>query len=99
MLGLVKTLALEGGDVGITATAVCPGYVRTPLVEKQIPEQAATHDMSEDEVLEEVILQPHAIKRLIEPEEVAGVIAFLAGPSGAAFSGVPVTMDLGWSAR
>jgi 3-hydroxybutyrate dehydrogenase len=99
VLGLVKTLALEGGEARITATAVCPGYVRTPLVEKQIPEQAATHDMSEDEVLEEVILQPHAIKRLIEPEEVAGVIAFLAGPGGAAFSGVPVTMDLGWSAR
>jgi 3-hydroxybutyrate dehydrogenase len=99
VLGLVKTLALEGGEAGITATAVCPGYVRTPLVEKQIPEQAATHGMGEDEVLEQVILQPHAIKRLIEPEEVAGVIAFLAGPGGAAFSGVPVTMDLGWSAR
>jgi 3-hydroxybutyrate dehydrogenase len=99
VLGLVKTLALEGGEAGITATAVCPGYVRTPLVEAQIPDQAATHDMSEDEVLEEVILQPHAVKRLIEPEEVAGVIAFLAGPGGAAFSGVPVTMDLGWSAR
>jgi len=99
VLGLVKTLALEGGEAGITATAVCPGYVRTPLVEKQIPEQAATHDMSEDEVLDEVILQPHAVKRLIEPDEVAGVIAFLAGPDGAAFSGVPVTMDLGWSAR
>ena len=99
VLGLVKTLALEGGEAGITATAVCPGYVRTPLVEAQIPDQAATHDMSEDEVLEQVILQPHAVKRLIEPEEVAGVIAFLAGPGGAAFSGVPVTMDLGWSAR
>jgi len=99
VLGLVKTLALEGGEAGITATAVCPGYVRTPLVEAQIPDQAATHGMSEDEVLEQVILQPHAIKRLIEPEEVAGVIAFLAGPGGAAFSGVPVTMDLGWSAR
>ena len=56
VLGLVKTLALEGGEAGITATAVCPGYVRTPLVETQIPDQAATHDMSEDEVLEEVIL-------------------------------------------
>ncbi|HEX6024419.1 MAG TPA: SDR family oxidoreductase [Solirubrobacter sp.] len=99
VLGLVKTLALEGGEAGITATAVCPGYVRTPLVEKQIPEQAKTHGMGEDEVLERVILQPHAVKRLIEPEEVAGVIAFLAGPGGAAFSGVPVTMDLGWSAR
>jgi 3-hydroxybutyrate dehydrogenase len=99
VLGLVKTLALEGGEAGITATAVCPGYVRTPLVERQIPDQAARHDMSEDEVLEQVILQPHAVKRLIEPAEVAGVIAFLAGPGGAAFSGVPVTMDLGWSAR
>ncbi|RKQ92516.1 3-hydroxybutyrate dehydrogenase [Solirubrobacter pauli] len=95
VLGLVKTLALEG----LQATAVCPGYVRTPLVEKQIPDQARAHGMSEDAVLEEVILQPHAIKRLIEPEEVANVIAFLAGPGGAAFSGVPVTMDLGWSAR
>ncbi len=99
VLGLVKTLALEGGEAGITATAVCPGYVRTPLVEAQIPDQAARHGVSEDEALEQVILQPHAIKRLIEPDEVAGVIVFLAGAGGAAFSGVPVTMDLGWSAR
>ena len=95
VLGLVKTLALEG----LQATAVCPGYVRTPLVEAQIPDQAKAHGMSEDAVLEEVILAPHAVKRLIEPDEVANVIAFLAGPGGAAFSGVPVTMDLGWSAR
>jgi len=95
VLGLVKTLALEG----LQATAVCPGYVRTPLVEKQIPDQAQQHGISEEEALNEVILAPHAIKRLIEPEEVADVIAFLAGPAGAAFSGVPVTMDLGWSAR
>jgi 3-hydroxybutyrate dehydrogenase len=95
VLGLVKTLALEG----LHATAVCPGYVRTPLVEKQIPAQAKAHGMSEDDVLEEIILAPHAVKRLIEPDEVANVIAFLAGPGGAAFSGVPVTMDLGWSAR
>jgi 3-hydroxybutyrate dehydrogenase len=99
VLGLVKTLALEGGEDGVCATAVCPGYVRTPLVEGQLADQAATHGMSEDEVLEQVILQPHAVKRLIEPSEVAGVIAFLAGEGGASFSGVPVTMDLGWSAR
>jgi 3-hydroxybutyrate dehydrogenase len=99
VLGLVRTLALEGGEVGITATAVCPGYVRTPLVESQLADQAETHGISEEQVLEEIILQPHAVKRLVEPEEVAGVIAFLAGPSGGAFSGVPVTMDLGWTAR
>jgi 3-hydroxybutyrate dehydrogenase len=99
VLGLVKTLALEGAEAGIAATAVCPGYVRTPLVERQIPDQAAQHGVSEDEALNDVILAPHAIKRLIEPEEVADVIAFLAGPRGAAFTGVPVTMDLGWSAR
>jgi 3-hydroxybutyrate dehydrogenase len=99
VLGLVRTLALEGGEHGLTATAVCPGYVRTPLVERQIPDQAKTHNVSEEEALEQVILQPHAIKRLIEPEEVAGAISFLASPAGAAFSGAPVTMDLGWSAR
>jgi 3-hydroxybutyrate dehydrogenase len=95
VLGLVKTLALEG----LHATAVCPGYVRTPLVEAQIPDQARAHGISEEEALNDVILAPHAIKRLVEPEEVANVIAFLAGPGGAPFSGVPVTMDLGWSAR
>jgi 3-hydroxybutyrate dehydrogenase len=99
VLGLVRTLALEGAEHGILASAVCPGFVRTPLVEGQIPDQAKAHGVSEEEALEEVILAPHAVKRLIEPDEVAGVIAFLASPAGAAFSGVPVTMDLGWSAR
>ena len=99
VLGLVKTLALEGAEVGITAAAVCPGYVRTPLVEKQIADQARVHSLSEDEVLERVILAPHAVKRLIEPDEAAEVVAFLAGPAGRAFTGVPVTMDQGWSAR
>jgi 3-hydroxybutyrate dehydrogenase len=99
VLGLVKTLALEGAADGITATAVCPGYVRTPLVENQIGDQAKAHNMSEDKVLEEVILAPQAVKRLIEPEEVAGVVAFLAGEGGGAFTGAPVTMDLGWTAR
>jgi len=99
LLGLVKTLALEGADVGICATAVCPGYVRTPLVEAQIGDQARAHGMSEDEVLEQVILAPHAVKELIEPAEVAEVVAFLAGPGGRSFTGVPVTMDLGWTAR
>jgi 3-hydroxybutyrate dehydrogenase len=99
VLGLVKTLALEGAEVGITASAVCPGFVRTPLVEGQLGAQAKAFGVPEDRVLEDVILAPHAIKRLIEPEEVADVVAFLLGPSGAAFTGAPVTMDLGWTAR
>jgi 3-hydroxybutyrate dehydrogenase len=99
VLGLVKTLALEGADKGITATAVCPAFVRTPLVEKQIADQARAHGVPEERVLEDVILAPHAVKRLIEPDEVAGTVAFLLGPSGRAFTGAPVTMDLGWSAR
>jgi 3-hydroxybutyrate dehydrogenase len=97
-MGLVKTLALEGASRGVLATAVCPGYVRTPIVEAQIADQAKAHGISEDRVLQEVILASQAVKRLIEPSEVAEVIAFLAGPGGRSFSGAPVTMDLGWTA-
>jgi 3-hydroxybutyrate dehydrogenase len=99
VVGLVKTLALEGAEHGLLATAVCPGFVRTPLVESQIADQAHTHGVPEERVLEDVILEPHAVKRLIEPNEVAGVVAFLGGPGGRAFSGAAVPMDLGWSAR
>jgi 3-hydroxybutyrate dehydrogenase len=99
VLGLVKTLALEGADHGITACAVCPGYVRTELVERQIADQARVHGLPEDEVLERVILAPQAIRSLIEPAEVAEVVAFLAGPVGRAFTGTAVTMDQGWTAR
>jgi 3-hydroxybutyrate dehydrogenase len=99
VLGLVRTLALEGADVGITAIAVCPGYVRTPLVEKQIADQARAHGLDEEQVLEQVILAPQAVKRLIEPAEIADVVAFLAGPAGRAFTGAPVTLDHGWTAH
>lgn len=99
LLGLVKTLALEGASEGIRATAVCPGFVRTPLVEKQIADQARAYGMPEERVMEDVILAPHAVKEMIEPSEVGEVVAFLAGPGGRSFTGVPVTMDLGWTAR
>jgi 3-hydroxybutyrate dehydrogenase len=99
VLGLVKTLALEGAEHGVLASAVCPGFVRTPLVESQIADQARTHGVPEEQVLEDVILTPHAVKRLIEPDEVADVVAFLGGPGGRAFSGAAVPMDLGWTAR
>jgi 3-hydroxybutyrate dehydrogenase len=99
LLGLVKTLALEGAEHGLTATAVCPAYVRTELVESQIADQAKAHGLPAELVLEDVILAPQAVKRLIEPAEVAEVVSFLTGPAGRNFSGAPVTLDLGWTAR
>ncbi len=99
VLGLVKTLAIEGADDGVLASAVCPGFVRTPLVEAQIADQARANNVPEERVLNEVILQPHAVKRLIEPEEVAEAVAFLGGSGGLAFTGAAVPMDLGWTAR
>ena len=99
VLGLVKVLALEGAADGVTATAVCPGYVRTPLVENQIADQAKAHGMEEDRVLEEVILAPHAVKRLVEPAEVADAVVWLLSPAGRTVTGAPLVMDQGWSAR
>jgi 3-hydroxybutyrate dehydrogenase len=98
VLGLVKTLALEGAAVGIAATAVCPAYVRTPLVEAQIAAQAEAHGLPRERVLEDVILERQAVKRMLEPSEVADVVAFLLGPSGRGITGVPIPVDLGWTA-
>ncbi len=99
VLGLVKTLALEGAEHGISASAVCPAYVRTPLVEAQIADQARVHGLPEERVLEEVILERQAVKRLLEPSEVADAVAFLLSPSGRAVTGSPLVLDLGWTAR
>ena len=99
VLGLVKTLALEGAEVGITATAVCPAYVRTPLVETQIADQAKAHGLPAERVLEDVILERQAVKRLLEPSEVADLVAFLLGPTGRGITGVALPIDLGWTAR
>ena len=98
LTGFVRTLALEGAEAGINAVALCPGYVRTPLVERQLDDLAAEQGVSRDEVLAG-LLAPHAVKRLLEPDEVAAAVAFLAGPDGAAFTGSPIPMDLGWTAR
>jgi 3-hydroxybutyrate dehydrogenase len=99
VMGLVKTLALEGASVGISAAAICPGYVRTPLVEAQVAAQAQAHGVAPERVLEDVMLAPQAVKELIEPEEVAEVAAFLLGRGGRSFNGTPVVMDHGWTAR
>jgi len=99
LLGLVKVLALEGAERGISVSALCPGYVRTPIVESQIEAQARATAVPAERVLQDVLLAPQAIKRLLEPDEVAETAAFLLGPGGQAFTGAPVVMDLGWTAR
>ena len=97
--GLSKTVALEGGPRGVTSNCVNPAYVRTLLVEKQIADQARTHGIPEDEVIEKIMLTEPAIKRLIEPEEVAEVAAFLCTPQASFINGASIVMDGGWTAR
>jgi 3-hydroxybutyrate dehydrogenase len=88
VIGLVKVLALEGAEHGVTAAAVCPAFVRTPLAEAQIAERG-----------EDALLEPHVVKELIEPAEVAEAVAFLCTPAGRTVTGAPFVMDQGWTAR
>ena len=96
--GLSKVVALEGGPYGVTSVTVNPAYVRTPLVEKQIAEQAAAHNMGEDEVVQKIMLDRVHVKRLIEPEEVGELVLFLTGPASASMSGTSYPIDGAWSA-
>jgi 3-hydroxybutyrate dehydrogenase len=97
--GLSKVIALEGAPHGVTSNCVNPAYVRTPLVEGQIADQAKVHGLSEDQVVEQVMLAPAAIKRLIEPAEVAEAVAWLCSPSATSVTGTSLVMDGGWSAH
>ncbi|TXR14142.1 SDR family oxidoreductase, partial [Escherichia coli] len=97
--GLSKVTALEGAAHGVTSNCVNPGYVRTPLVEKQIADQAKAHDIPEGEVLEKVLLTEAAIKRLVEPAEVASLVGWLTSENAGMVTGASYTMDGGWSAR
>ncbi len=97
--GLSKVTALEGGPHGVTSNCVNPGYVRTPLVDQQIAEQAIAHGIPESEVIEKVMLTASAIKRLLEPAEVADLVLWLSGATAGMVTGASYTMDGGWSAR
>ncbi len=97
--GLSKVTALEGGPHGVTSNCVNPGYVRTALVTKQIADQARTHGIPEDQVVKEILLKESSIKRLVEPEEVASLVGWLASPDAGMVTGASYTMDGGWSAR
>lgn len=99
LIGLTRTAALEGGAHGITVNAICPAYVRTPLVDNQIADQARTLSIPEAEVIEQIMLAPAAVKRLIEPAEVADFVAYLCTPAAGVITGSALSMDLGWTAR
>lgn len=97
--GFSKVTALEGAPHGVTSNCINPGYVRTPLVEKQIADQAKIHGISEEDVVEQVMLTEAAVKRLVEPEEVASLALWLAADASAMVTGSAYVMDGGWSAR
>ncbi len=99
IVGFTRVAALELGEHGITVNAICPGYVRTPLVEGQIGDLARTHGMPASEVVEKVMLAPVAIKRLIEPDEIAAFAVYLCTDAAAMITGVTHTIDGGWTAR
>jgi 3-hydroxybutyrate dehydrogenase len=99
LLGLTRAAALEGGEHGITVNAICPAYVRTPLVDSQIADQARANNLSPAEVVEKIMLAPAAVKRLIEPAEVADFAAYLCSDAAGVITGSALTMDLGWTAR
>ncbi len=99
LIGLTRTAALEGGGYGITVNALCPAYVRTSLVENQIVDQAKAHKIPEEEVVEKIMLKSAAIKKIIEPEEIANLVLFLCSDSGTSITGASWTIDCGWTAQ
>jgi 3-hydroxybutyrate dehydrogenase len=99
VIGLTKTAAHEGGAHGITVNALCPSYVRTPLVENQVADQARVNDIPEDEVIEKIMLAPTSIKRLVEPEEIGKLVVYLCSDDAASVTGACWTIDCGWTAQ
>lgn len=99
IIGLTRVTALEGAEHGVTCNAICPSYVRTPLVEKQIAAQAKVHNLPESEVVEKIMVTEGAIKRLLEPEEVARLVTYLCSDAASGITGSTQTIDCGWTAH
>ena len=99
LVGLTKVTALEGAPFGITANAVCPGYVDTPLVRGQVADQARTHGMREEEVIAKVMLQKHAVKKFVNTESLGALCVFLASPHADLVTGASIPVDGGWNAQ
>lgn len=99
VIGLTKVLALEGAGHNITCNAICPGYVKTPLVEGQIKDQARAHDLSEEEVVQKVMLKKQAVKEFIPEQKIAELALFLAAENATAITGSSYTLDGGWTAQ
>ena len=99
IVGLTKTVALEAAEKGVTVNAICPGYVWTPLVAKQVSDQARVHGLSEDEVIRKVILAPQPTKQFVQPEEVAELAAYLCSDWARSITGTAISIDGGWTAK
>lgn len=99
LLGLTKTAALELAETPVTANSICPGFVKTPLVEGQIADQAKANNMSEADVVQKIILASQPTHRFVETSEIAGMVLFLAGPFAANITGAAISVDGGWTAR
>jgi 3-hydroxybutyrate dehydrogenase len=99
ILGLTKVTALEAAEAGVTCNAICPGYVWTPLVEKQIAEQAKAHGIPREKVIADVLLKSQPNKRFATVEEIGALAAFLASPAGQSITGAPLAVDGGWTAH
>ncbi len=98
LLGFTKTIALEGAEFGITCNAICPGYVKTPLVEKQIPDTAKARGITEEQVIRDVILAAQPTKQFVTVEDIAALTVFLCSDAGKSINGAPLSIDGGWVA-
>lgn len=99
LLGLTKSVALEVAEKGVTVNAICPGYVWTPLAEKQLADQMKTHGLSRDEVIRTIMLGPQPTKQFVQPEEIAAMALYLCGDMARSITGAAISVDGGWTAK